>query len=951
MPKCSYLLLVFLFLLHSPALPGQNMPGELPNGAARKAAFDRAIAHLEAGELDAALASADSARVNGNGELYRDTLSGLSLLIIGNIYQAEENYLTAATYFDSSAQVFIEAYGRPDLRAGVAYYNAAFCLNSGGETYRGMDRLRAALQQYETAPYRDTAYWLMALDMTIREAAVISNRQLALDAYARGTQLLNEFGAASAYITNLFHHNAAFTLRSLGELSAARKEGWLAYEAADNYWDRADALNVIALIEGEAGNRNLERELFNRAIGLMEGQEPDPDMSFKLHINLANSYLETDQPEKAEASLKIAQANLNPESAENTGFYWNMEGELQVAKGNTAAGLSAFNEALRALGNNEVEEEDGLLFLSLENSKYRPELIQEIYEKRAYALEERGELDLASRNYAAHLDLETYLQGQMFSAESRYGRSASLRPVIDAAIQLEYTRYLREPSVDQAWKIFALSERAKAYHLTRSYLENSEYSNREKELAIKIANIERRNLTTAKEAELAALRIELEQLVALRIRGARVTENTLSQDAIASLTRESEADLLAYHIVDSFGLLFHLNQKGELGLTELQLEMDLQGEIESWRNAIRASAYRGKSIRAQEEQASLDATVQKIGQKLTKQLLPGLKEKDLQLDDQLIIVPDGLLNYLPFASLPLPKVGDKGEKGPAYLVDEYSLQMIHSVRHFQLIKGVEPLEASQDLIAFAPQYTGKVAPDDDRLLRSVRALALKDTLIDFALAPLRYNTTEVNAIADLLQNSTVRTGLEARKDQFLKDMSSAKILHLSGHGLANPQQPEFSFLAFSQSGNKLQREELLFYNDLLAHSVASELVVLSACETSIGKIALGEAPLSLGTGFALAGARSTLTTLWQVDDEATQELMVRFYQELASGASRTEALASAQQYLRTDTDFSHPYYWSGFTLHGAGGPIDVARPWNWWLLGAITGFFGVFGLIWLKQET
>jgi CHAT domain-containing protein len=173
--------------------------------------------------------------------------------------------------------------------------------------------------------------------------------------------------------------------------------------------------------------------------------------------------------------------------------------------------------------------------------------------------------------------------------------------------------------------------------------------------------------------------------------------------------------------------------------------------------------------------------------------------------------------------------------------------------------------------------------------------------------------------------------------------------------MVNTDDANLSFVAFAQGGNNLEEDELLYFNDLSTLPIEAELVVLSACETSIGKVVPGESVLSLGSAFAAAGAHSTLTTLWKVDDAATEDLMVAFYQQLSAGKSRAEALAEAQRQQRAAGEFAHPYYWSAMTLNGEAGTIELETGGKWpYLLGGLIllllcgglllrGFFGVGG--------
>jgi CHAT domain-containing protein len=155
-------------------------------------------------------------------------------------------------------------------------------------------------------------------------------------------------------------------------------------------------------------------------------------------------------------------------------------------------------------------------------------------------------------------------------------------------------------------------------------------------------------------------------------------------------------------------------------------------------------------------------------------------------------------------------------------------------------------------------------------------------------------------------------------------VGQSAILHLSSHGSVHPRDAQLSFIAFTQSGDSLDREELLYFNDLGHLIIDNELTVLSACETSLGELVTGETTLSFASALATAGARSTVTTLWKVDDGATKELLLTFYRQLLKGDGRSNALSSAQAELRHHADFAHPYYWSGIVLYGKAGPLPKA---------------------------
>ena len=106
--------------------------------------------------------------------------------------------------------------------------------------------------------------------------------------------------------------------------------------------------------------------------------------------------------------------------------------------------------------------------------------------------------------------------------------------------------------------------------------------------------------------------------------------------------------------------------------------------------------------------------------------------------------------------------------------------------------------------------------------------------------------------------------------------------------------------------------------------VATELAVLSACETGLGKIQVGEGVFGLRRAFMLAGAKTLVMSLWKVPDRQTQELMVHFYRQILQGQPRAEALREAQRALQAQ--YPHPYYWGAFICLGDPSPLPSPNP-------------------------
>jgi CHAT domain-containing protein len=190
---------------------------------------------------------------------------------------------------------------------------------------------------------------------------------------------------------------------------------------------------------------------------------------------------------------------------------------------------------------------------------------------------------------------------------------------------------------------------------------------------------------------------------------------------------------------------------------------------------------------------------------------------------------------------------------------------------------------------------------------------------------------------------TVYRGAQATETT-VKSLHGPKILHLATHGFflddepATAADPSGSPAMAESHENPLLRSGLAFAganklssgddDGILTAMEASgldlwgtKLVVLSACETGAGKVTNGEGVYGLRRALVIAGAESLVMTLWQVDDQATKDLMIGYYKRLVAGKGRSAALRDIQLEISARTKYAHPYYWASFLPAGDSSPI------------------------------
>jgi len=180
---------------------------------------------------------------------------------------------------------------------------------------------------------------------------------------------------------------------------------------------------------------------------------------------------------------------------------------------------------------------------------------------------------------------------------------------------------------------------------------------------------------------------------------------------------------------------------------------------------------------------------------------------------------------------------------------------------------------------------------------------------------------EADAIAALApgRDTLKAMGFAANREAATsRRLAEYRIIHFATHGIVNARQPELSGVVLSLFDPRGRRQDgFLRLHDIYNLTLAADLVVLSGCQTALGKELRGEGLLGLTRGFMYAGARAVVASLWQVDDESTAELMKRFYRGMLKEHRRpADALRAAQMEMSQDKRWAAPFYWAGFVIQG-----------------------------------
>jgi CHAT domain-containing protein len=280
------------------------------------------------------------------------------------------------------------------------------------------------------------------------------------------------------------------------------------------------------------------------------------------------------------------------------------------------------------------------------------------------------------------------------------------------------------------------------------------------------------------------------------------------------------------------------------------------------------------------------------------------------LPENMTIIPDGILAYLPFEAL----LSTKPQRPDRFHTHDYwnkkhSLRYTYSTALLREMSESPANSAPQSLLALAPFYDGSTQWHDSL----TRPLSDRNRT---EFTPLPFSGEEVYKVAKLMDGKAL-TGKIATKAAFQREAGQYRTLHLATHARANDGAGDYSYINFAPTPEYPQGERL-YVSEIYGLRLNADLVTLSACETGLGKMYRGEGVVSIARAFASAGARCILQSQWTVSDAKTRHLMIYFYQNLKNGLAKDVALHLAkEEYLRKfKGEEAHPYFWAGFVLVG-----------------------------------
>ena len=845
--------------------------------------------------------------------------------------------------------------GRP-YEEGKVLNNLGYALHSQGELREALGFYEAALAIFHRVGEKGS--WeanvlqnLAAVAMSLGEpeAALRSHRRV----LARQRALGDRKGEARTL------NNLGVLYDSLGELGEALE----AYSAAlaivrpsgDRLWEAALLFNIGISWYGRGDFQrslaNLEQALsVRREIGDKPGEAGTETAIGEAHFRLGDTARALDDGRRAAGVASAASDRRGEMHARR------LLGEVSLAAGEPTAALSDLNRALdlsRLLADRADEglilRDLGQVYLTLKQPERAAGLLTRavgraravrapariIASLTALARAERalGKPRQALSRVDEALGLVETLRATETDADLRALFLASKHAAFELAIDLQMELDRREPGRRHARAALEASERARARSLLdllqeagTEVREGVDPFLRDRERAL----LRRLKAKTARQAsllkgpaagtreraadeEVRAVLAELSQVEAgirrQSPRYAALTQPPLARSGEIQGLLDGDTMLLEYALGEERSFLWAVDRDSVTGF-----ELPPRARIE----AAAREVYGGLSVLAPGEpgESRLESAAASLSRMLLGPVAGRLGER------RLIVVADGELQYIPFGILPLP------EAGRAPLLTRHEIVNAFSASSLVLRRRLtrEPAPGAVAVLAdpvFDPEdprvaaRTGRGAPAASATSAARSASGAGPFL------RLPWTRREARAIAAAASPAPSLLALDfraSRKTVQSPELSRYRIVHFATHGLIDSQTPALSGLMLSSVGERGEPVEgFLGLGDIYNLRLGADLVVLSGCETALGKEVRGEGLVGLTQGFLYAGARQVVASLWRVEDQATAELMSRFYRALLSERrTPAAALRLAQLAVRDDRRWRSPYYWSGFVLQGDG---------------------------------
>lgn len=499
--------------------------------------------------------------------------------------------------------------------------------------------------------------------------------------------------------------------------------------------------------------------------------------------------------------------------------------------------------------------------------------------------------------------LLNYVRGNLMSDQSKLSLAEQSRFWIPDAVKDMSRLYFMSGDNQFKLKALQMSEQGKSFALIEaSRLRNASnllpepLQKRQNELTqmqIKARNdprvaeeLERETITFLNDVKSQA-----PSYFKLKYKGSNLNLESIQKECI-----DTNQAILEYFVQDSTLFLFAITKEKFILDTQSITKIELQKYVRQFQSNLNPTDATGL----------IDPNKVKLFCEAASELydiLIGRIKDSITLPERLIVIPDAMLSNLSYDAL-LNKKDNRELDIPGHVKSQNFLVQQHSISYCFSISMLQEMQTPSD---------GKT---ESRLKLFAPEFQKNSTLLPHMV----YQDEEIKRISEQVNSAELEP--KGTKENFIIASQNHSYVHVSTHGFA-AIEPDSSFIAFEQSSTEPDSSQFLFLSELYYHPMNVELMTLTACETAVGQLSEGEGNLSFARGFAYAGVKSFITTLWKIQTNGASQIMPEFYDKFFNeGLPKDLALTqSKRQYLNAGKAI-YPDDWAGLILVGSTTPVQ-----------------------------
>ncbi len=835
---------------------------------------------------------------------------------LGLTYSEKGDHMQAITHLTEAVSLYHKLFGEDNLFLAACYSR----LGNMSEAEGDLDK---AIEYYQKAISLDKKYVgdkhsFMALD----------TRQLGL-AYAnkndldRALQYSKKALTIHRKVVGDQHPELAYTYKILGNIYKKRRE----FSASMKCFQKAltlrsrlkksDDRNDVASLYSEIGSAYLEMKNFDRALDYfnkalrLHNKLPEPNRPQRAATlkGIGDVYMHLNEPS---ISLQYYQQSINALVQEFTdssiysnpteGSVANSKNLIEILSAKAAAFEKYYlytSHALRDLQTALATYECAANILNMLREKIATESSKLFLEEQSYSLYQN-----AIR--VSMMLFKATRQRQYIEAAFYFAENSKANVLLDGIHDSEAKQFSGIPdSIIEKERVLKIDL---AYNETQLQKENDKKQYRD---STKITTLQDKCFSLNNEAQKLSALLEnrYPQYYELKYKNQTVTISKI-QSAIDARTGVIE------YCVGEHSLTIFVITKSSFDVHTIPIPPNF--------DHLTSTFY--KSIKTIGEMEYV-----RTGSNLYDLLIRPL-ERQISGKNRLIIIPDCTLYYIPFEAListaphQINKTVDFTKL--EYLLKLYEVSYSYSSSFYLNRLQHKDTTTTKELsfVGFAPVFRDT---DSNGIFLSTNATALeKDSAVLRSItvdgkrfSELKYSEREVSLVAEDFQKkgkpATSFLYNNASEENFKMNVGKYSCIHIATHGYINEEHPQLSMLLFSQPQNSSTTEDgVLYANEMYNLNLNADLLVLSSCQSGLGKYVKGEGVIAMTRGFFYSGAHNIIFSLWKVYDKQTNELMVDFYEQLLEGETFSSALRKSKLQMIADRSTAFPSKWSGFILVG-----------------------------------